>query len=557
MERNVRRMSSYLLSPLLQNKFLIAVYLFLSLLGSIVEVGLAYAMSISIEYAMAGSLEDLPQYLLLFVLYILLGAIVGYAGARTRFKILSLVMADVKQTLHEHIMSFSLQQFQAENSASYIADLTVHMETIRSSWYNTILSLCPCILKFVISTIAMFVLSPVLGLYVIVLALIQTSIPYFFTKKIAEKGEAVASAQEAHLVTIKENLSSFTTSRLFHIADHLNRRQADQCRAYENAWYKAKTFNRFTYELSFSVGNAVYLGIFLLGALLVILGHLKLSSIIAASQLMVYIASPLTTISSDLAELQSASRVAASLDELRKLPTTPDGTSSKARFNTCIQLHDVSFSHGEHPVIVSANYIFDKGKKYLIVGESGSGKSTFLHLIAGLYHCDAGTITMDGMDIRDINRADFCKMVSCIPQEPFLFDDTIAENVRLFRDVTDQEIMDALYKAGLESYIHRLPNGIHTNIGENAAQMSGGEKQRLSIARALVGRCAVLLMDESTSHLDPATATEIERLVFGLQDVTVLFVTHQLRQETQAYAHETILIENGCLNPVEVKNESI
>ena len=107
---------------------------------------------------------------------------------------------------------------------------------------------------------------------------------------------------------------------------------------------------------------------------------------------------------------------------------------------------------------------------------------------------------------------------------------------------------DALYNAGLKEYIEKLPMGIHTKIGENAIQMSGGERQRLSIARAILRGCPILLMDESTSHLDEDTASEIEKILFSLQNVTVIFVTHQLRRDTINLADEVILLENRNLN---------
>lgn len=450
-----------------------------------------------------------------------------------------------------------MQNFLTRNSANYLAELTVNADIVRNSWYNTLLSLYPDAVKFVTATVAMFFISPVLGIYVVILALVQTSIPSIFTKQIAEKGKVSAVSQEAHVVTLKENFLSFTTAHEFNIANHLSKKQEECCERAENAQYVSKVFNRLSFEISYAVGNAIYLGIYLVGALFVISGHISIASIIAASQLMVYIASPLTTISGDLAEIKSAAKIADGFETLLKMAPKQNGKEQKEKINSCITLDNINFSYGMRSIINNASYCFEKGKKYLILGESGSGKSTLLRLLSRLYMCDSGTISIDGVNIDKIRSEDYCQLVTCIPQEPFLYDETIVANVRLFRELSDQQVLAALSKAGLDEYISRLPNGIYTKVGENAIQMSGGEKQRLSIARALVGGCPIILMDESTSHLDSEIASEIEQLIFSLSDVMVLFVTHQLRKETLAKADEVLSIKGGNLCRLEVFQNEI
>ena len=134
-----------------------------------------------------------------------------------------------------------------------------------------------------------------------------------------------------------------------------------------------------------------------------------------------------------------------------------------------------------------------------------------------------------------------------INQEPFLFDDTLYNNVSLYEKIDEGSVIKALERAELSSFVQSLPNGIHTPLGENASTMSGGEKQRVVIARALVRHTPVLLLDESTSHLDPATAADIERLVLGLEDVTVLLVSHNATETAKKFSDEVMEMHNGHL----------
>jgi ABC-type multidrug transport system fused ATPase/permease subunit len=212
-----------------------------------------------------------------------------------------------------------------------------------------------------------------------------------------------------------------------------------------------------------------------------------------------------------------------------------------------MEVQGVTYSYPDHDVLKGIDYRFNQGEKYVILGESGCGKSTLLKLLAGLEQPHGGQIAIDGIDTSDIEAGAYTRLVSCLPQEPFLYDGTIRLNVALGRTATDQQILNALHEAGLDEYLKRLPEGLDTNVGENAAQMSGGEKQRLSIARVLLFPAPILLMDESTSHLDPATAEEIESLIFTRPNTTVIFVTHNLTEKTAERADHILRLQNGRL----------
>ena len=536
-----------LLNYLYKNKSLFVLYLVLAPINALVEVGLAYTMSVAVDFAMNGKLSDISQYIFSFIFYVFLSFLTGYATANVRFHLLEIATGSLKANIHSCITRVWVQDFQSYNSSSYLADLTVNMDMIRDSWFDTLLQLYPNTVKFIVATMAMFLLSPLLGFYVVIFAAIQAVIPSYFTKHIADLGKVAAVSQESHIAMIRENFQLLETAQSFGVIEFLNKRQSNSCRIAEHARYKLKAFNRFSYELSFAIGNVIYLGIFLLGAILVLSARLNIAAVIAASQLMVYIASPLTTIGGDLAEIKSVSKVLEKINTVLSFPSKSNGFIKKERFDYSLKLNNLQFSFEDKLILKNVNYTFEKGKKYLIIGESGSGKSTLLRIIANIFPCLSGSITLDNINIVDIVNDDYCKLVTLISQDSYLLDDTIAENVKFFLNASDEQVTDALYNAGLKEYIEKLPMGIHTKIGENAIQMSGGERQRLS-ARAILRGCPILLMDESTSHLDEDTASEIEKILFSLQNVTVIFVTHQLRRDTINLADEVILLENRNLN---------
>ena len=528
-------------------------YMIIAPINAAVDVGLAYIMAIAIDFATAGNLQQAGKYTLIFMFYILLSFCTGYLRKKLRFEILRDGVSELQTALHRQIFGFSAETFSTSHTADYIAKLTNDVEIVRDSLFNTFLGLYTEILEFIIAVVAMFYLSPALGMFAILMAVAQLIVPLFFTKRISARGKAYADAQRDYMVILKENLSFFSICRLFHLETEVNQRQSQSSKAKEAARVKSRCATALSYELSFAVGNAMFLGIYLLGAVLALKGYIRISAIIAATQLMTYIASPLTTISEEIAEIKSAEKVSEDLVKLLQQPAPMQGTVHKADVKCGIRLSHVSFSYDDKPVLMQVQYFFQAGKKYLITGESGSGKSTFLAVLAQLYQSYTGSVFLDDVDAREILPADRAQLISCIPQTATLLDGTVADNVRLFSDYDDELVLEALDQAGLHEWVQHAADGIHTQVGENASEMSGGERQRLAIARAWIRKSPVLLMDESTSSLDPVTAQEIERMVFELPNVMVLFVTHHAQPDTYEKADYILHIEHGTLREIRSK----
>ena len=184
--------------------------------------------------------------------------------------------------------------------------------------------------------------------------------------------------------------------------------------------------------------------------------------------------------------------------------------------------------------------VFEKGKKYAIIGKSGSGKSTLLKLLAGYYPPLDGDICTDGNTALPDD-------VAMIHQNTFLFQDSLRNNLTMWQPYTEQEIREAAGKAGLGELIAGLPQGLDTLVEENGNNFSGGECQRIAIARALLSGKKILLMDEATSALDEQTANAVERSILSLADVTCISVTHRLTPETRKQYTAVFTMDAGQL----------
>lgn len=233
----------------------------------------------------------------------------------------------------------------------------------------------------------------------------------------------------------------------------------------------------------------------------------------------------------------------------RKAHATKDADIPKANgFREEIILDKLSFRYGENineedtigqnpprqetlsrEVLRNLSFRFRTGKHYAVIGKSGCGKSTLLSLLLGYYPNYSGSIRYDGVELRELTREYLGNTVAYVSQDTFLFQDTIQNNITLYHEeYTPQEIEAALEQAGLKELVDSLPEGLSAMVEENGKNFSGGEKQRLSLARALLRKSRVLLLDEFTANLDKETAEKIEAQVMGLKDCLIITVTHRL-----------------------------
>lgn len=235
------------------------------------------------------------------------------------------------------------------------------------------------------------------------------------------------------------------------------------------------------------------------------------------------------------------------------------GTEQLERFNREISVKDVSFSYGDQLVLRNINLVVPKNETVAFVGESGSGKTTLVNLLAGLMSPDQGTITIDGQDLSTLDVRTYQRRIGYITQEPVIFSDTIFNNVTFWSEKTpdnEKHFWETLKRASIEKFVRGLPEAEDAPLGSNGVLVSGGQKQRLSIARELYKHVDVLIMDEATSALDSETEKTIQRNIDLLKGrYTFLIVAHRL--STVKNADKIVLMSNGVIEETGSFNELI
>ena len=248
---------------------------------------------------------------------------------------------------------------------------------------------------------------------------------------------------------------------------------------------------------------------------------------------------------SNMAILRTAENAIDSVDFVNEIPDIKEGTERTPIQNHNIEFKDVSFSYDQRPILKNVSCAIKENTMTAIVGPSGSGKTTFCNLIARFWDVDSGQISIGGKNIKDYTIENLMNNISMVFQNVYLFEDTIENNIKFGKqDATKDEIIEAAKKAQCHDLIMTLPQGYQTMIGEGGASLSGGEKQRISIARAMLKDAPIIIFDEATANIDPENEDKLKDAIESLtENKTVIMIAHRLK--TIRNADQILVLRNG------------
>ncbi|HET6302596.1 ABC transporter ATP-binding protein [Microbacterium sp.] len=315
------------------------------------------------------------------------------------------------------------------------------------------------------------------------------------------------------------------------------------------ASFKAQFLANIMQPAMMFIGNLTYVGIAVFGALMVAAGQLRLGDVQAFIQYSQQFTQPLAQLGGMAAVVQSgtasAERVFQFLDEDEQEPDAADAPAPVEGDGT-IEFQDVAFSYSpERPLIHDLSFRVEPGQTVAIVGPTGAGKTTLVNLIMRFYELDGGRILLNGQNIAELTRRDIRAKTGMVLQDPWLFAGTIRENIRYGRaDATDEEILEAARATYVDRFVHSLPDGYDTLLDEDASNISAGERQLITIARAFVAQPSVLILDEATSSVDTRTELLLQHAMAALRKGRTSFViAHRL--STIRDADLILVMENG------------
>ncbi len=471
---------------------------------------------------------------------VVFGCIVAVAD-RLKASSIRHIMQNVRNSIASGILNESMAEFSSVNSAEYTALLNQSLDTFEKDYLNNLLSIYGSVVSIVGSALMLIFINPIVALISIAAMTIPSFIPILFNKRLGEDQGRIMESTAAYNAKVNDMLKGFEVISSFGIADVIGRQQQSAASELEESKERLGFAMADLYGITNMASISVQFLIMALSGVFAVKGLISIGSIVAVTQLSGQVISPAFEMSAKLGQLRAVQPIC---ELIKKISGKKSGQEkAKKELQSELEMRNVAYSYpnAESMALEDINMKFARGKKYAITGKSGSGKSTLLKLLSGSLEGYSGEILTDGCG--DVQ----CDM-SVISQNVFMFDDTVRNNITLYGDFTEESIEDAVQRAGLSDVIARLEDGLDTGVEENGKRFSGGERQRIAIARALLHRKNLLLLDEATSALDNENAILVEKEIFGLKDITCIAVTHRLLPETQGMYDEILVMEDNHLH---------
>ncbi|CEO20563.1 ABC transporter ATP-binding protein [Paraclostridium sordellii] len=505
-----------------------------------------FMMGFIVDIFSNGEVEKFIPIIIVTVTLIIVMFLAEYLDGLVMSKYIKNTVNYLRCDIFSKIISKDIKNFSLDNSGKYISILYNDVKLIEDSFLNNIFLVISSLLSFIISLCALFYISPYIVIFIVIFGILGFIIPNRLSKKlIIQKNEYSKSLEDITSIT-KDLFSGFEVIKCFNITKKMNKIFIDNSLKVENAKRKSSILEALIKGFSLSFSVTIYLGVLILGGYLMYKKNISVGTAIIIIQLSTHIVGPVKTSISLINQIKSVTLISEKIKTILDSPNENLENESLEDFKQCINVENVKFSYSKDRLALdNINLTFEKNKKYAIVGESGCGKSTLIKMIMRYYTKYEGNIVIDNKNLNSIYSSDLYKNISMIQQNVFMFDDSIKENIKLFSNHSDDEVIKSCDRAGLMGLINRLGNGIDSLAGENGNRLSGGEKQRVAIARALINKAKVLILDESTSALDNETAYNLEKSLLELKDLTMIVVTHKLIKSLLTSYDEIIVMKDG------------
>ena len=458
------------------------------------------------------------------------------------------IVLELRRDLFDHLTSLSLRYFSEQKAGWIIARLTSDVDALSDVLTQGLTTLVVNSLTLVAAVIGLFLLDWRLGLVALCVLPPGILVTRWFQRRSHTAFAEVRTRIAAVTAQLAESVSGMAVVQAFSRERAFQREFDDLNEANRRANVYAQKLSSVFFPAIEFLGVVATVAVLYAGALLIDGGTLQLGTLIAAVGLLQLVFQPLQELSELYGQVQAANaamdKISTVLDAERDIVDRPHARLL-SRLDGRLELDQVVFAYGAEPVIHGISIDVRPGGCIAMVGESGGGKSTTAKLIARFYDPRSGVVRVDGTDLREVQLRSYRRQLGVVLQDPFLFSGTIADNIRFAKpDATDEEVVAAAAAIGVDRIAARFEEGLDHVVREGGSGLSAGERQLISIARALLADPRILILDEATSNIDRPSEILIERAFDRLlQGRTSIIIAHRLA--TVRRADEILVLEHG------------
>ena len=505
-------------------------------IGALVSVLISTAFAVTLQFfkgdvpdcAVAGDTSSALRYAILLGAFIL-GEILFYFAYRqfgARFAVDC--TKSLKRDIFESILNRGYVEYKSALQGEYIAKYANEADTIKSRRFETLPLLWEILFKIVFVGAALFALDWRLALITIGLLTTPLYIPKLIEKRLQNAQTAYLKEVEANLAKVNDWLSGFEIVKNFSIEKKILSKFDETNESAMNKLLGNMTLEAVSQLITTLISYLSYFVVLICATLLVLKGDFSAGNFFVAIGMIDQLSYPLISLAEIIRRLVAIKPSCRAMEKFIEEGNVKGRGRPLTGLARDIRYRGVSFAYpNEKPVLNNLNFLAKKGGRYLIKGPSGCGKTTAVNLLLRYYDATAGCVEVDGAPITD-----YCDTYGCITvvrQEAVLFHDSLRNNLTMYRDIPDERLVETLKALGLGKFAEK--GALDAVVAENGANLSGGEKKRVCLARALLRDTDVLILDEPLANLDEATAGKIEDLLLSVEGKLLLVVSHQFTEE--------------------------
>ena len=535
--------SSSIKKQLLKGNMVSFIFLtFAALLETAIMMCISIMLEKVIAVATAKDLDGLFKQGLVFIIMATISTISYLFLMKIKPAFKKRALKQYKNNAYEHILSKNISDFNKSTTSTYVSAFTNDVKVIEENYVFAPFDILTQITLFISSIVIMLLYSPALTGIAIALSIIPMVVMLLVGGKLSVHETNISNQNEGFMHFLKDNLAGFSTIKVFKAEGKIKEIFKNRNNVLETERAKKERTLVLLMFLQALTTIVAQFGVFFIGAYIAITtGVIQASVIILFVQLMNSVLNPLIQVPTLISKRNSCKPLFKKLDEIIRVEDC--GEKETVKFENSIKVSNLEFAYEENNILNGIDFEFKKGKSYALVGASGSGKTTLLNLLAGRYQEYNGAIYYDDKELKNLSIDSLFEKMAYVEQNVFVFDDSIVNNVTMYSNVEEDVLTRALEKAGLKALIEE--KGVGYKCGENGSNLSGGEKQRISIARALIKNAELLFMDEATSALDNETSSNVMHSVLDIDNLSKIVITHKLEEKILKRFDEIIVLKNG------------
>ena len=538
-----------------KGKLLMLLTCLLYILTALVDVIGIYWSGKTVEYVESGDIRGLFWQALARIVLLLFSYFLTGAAMASRLAFLANGELGVKNDIMKNILRRPFIDFRRQDNAFYLNVLTTDVDLYVQQYLDNI----PLVLNTATTMLCAAAMLLWMHPLLLVVALIVSALPMAAVKvftNVRQRTKTIYSeTSEQYTNVLKETIEGYETIRFGGGEEYSRSRYGQAGANRQRAWSKDVYMGQMSFELLMHVAGVSGIACAVVGGFLAIKGIMSIGMIFAALNYFSSISNGFSNLTNYIVNIRSTGKVMEKLQKQQEI-SCPESSALPAQSEPMIEYDKVSFAFGERKLYDGFTQCFSPGGCYAVVGESGNGKSTLIKLLLKYFDDYQGSIRLAGKDIQQLSETEIYGMIGVVDQTPYLFNASLYENITLFSGKPEQDSEEyamLLRELNISSLAQRVGE---KPLGDFGDHISGGERQRINIARALRRHPRILIFDEPTTGLDPENVAMINELIFKLRDVTRIVITHNWDQEYLNRFDEIIKITENSRTGEAENNES-